>query len=721
MTRLSLDRIFGSPDLAGSSPVDVKFSPDGESITFLRSSTADAEFLNLWQYSISQDTARELVDAGELRLQPRSLSDEEKARRERKRISQSGIVEYIWSPTGTALVFPLEGNLYLYRPGDELPLQQLTDDTTFETDIQFSHDGRYLSFIRDKNLFVIDLDTFTTMQLTEDGGGTVSNGLAEFIAQEEMHRFSGYWWSPDNRHIAYLQVDESAVPLSQRFEIDADDFSIFDQRYPFAGSHNAEVRLGIVTVEDKRTRWIELERDDDSYIARINWLANNLEVAVQVQSRNQQELHLFLCEIETGERTRVVTETSDTWINLHDVFHCLPDSSRFIWASERSGYRHLYLLERNGTFVRQLTQGEWQVADLHGVDEDANAIYFSGYRDSPLERHLYRVRLDKPAKPERLTPAGTSHHVDVDRRCRYFIDRYSAPGQPPAVVIRRIDGELAHALAPNRIEKGHPFYAYRPCLANVKFGELGAEDGQRLFYRLIEPAERAAGRQYPVIVTVYGGPGVQRVTRQWVPPWHHYMASRGYALLQLDNRGSSNRGKAFEAPLYGMLGEVETADQLIGVNFLKTLDWVDSTRIGVFGHSYGGYMTLMMMTKAPGVFRAGVSVAPVTDWRLYDTHYTERYLGHPGENRQGYQQSAVFAHLEGLSGKLLVIHGMADDNVLFTHSTKLFRALQDANIPFEMMTYPGAKHGLSGRAVNLHRFGTMDRFFDRYLKGGQHD
>lgn len=719
MTQLTLDRIFGSPDLSGGVLTDLKFSADGESLTFLKSSDDDANSLNLWQYNFTTGKAILLVDSSELSLQPRRLSDEEKARRERKRISHSGIVEHIVSPNGDSMIFPLEGNLYLYRLDSESPLQQLTDDTTFETDIQYSPDGRYLSFIREKNLYLIDLDTWTPIQLTDDGGDNIANGLAEFIAQEEMHRFSGYWWSPDSQSIAYLQTDESPVQLSQRFEIDADSFAVFDQRYPFAGTDNASVKLGVVSIDDKSTRWIDLDREPDSYIARINWLANSRDLAVQIQSRTQQSLELRLCHLEASGQSLVLTETSETWINLHDVFYCLEDSNHFIWGSEKTGYRHLYLVGRDGQIIRQLTDGEWIVSDIHGVDEPSGQVYFSGYCDSTLECHLYTVDLHEPGPPRRLTVTGASHQIELDRNFRYFVDRYSSPDQPPAVAVRRIDGHLAGEPSPNRLEKGHPFFPYRDSRGQVHFGELKARDDQTLYYRLIEPVGRQSGVQYPVIVTVYGGPGVQRVTNEWIPPWHHYMATRGYGLFQLDNRGSTNRGKPFEDPIYGQLGSVEVIDQLTGVEFLKQLDWVNPDSIGVFGHSYGGYMTLMLMTKAPGAFRAGVSVAPVTDWRLYDTHYTERYLGHPDTNPESYDASAVFQHLEQFDGNLLIIHGMADDNVLFTHSTMLFKALQDANMPFDMMTYPGAKHGLSGREVNLHRFGTMDRFFDQHLKGSQ--
>jgi dipeptidyl-peptidase-4 len=412
----------------------------------------------------------------------------------------------------------------------------------------------------------------------------------------------------------------------------------------------------------------------------------------------------------------VLTETSATWINLHDNFHALKTLPQFIWASERSGYLHLYVYDLKGQLLNTLTQGAWATGRLQGVDEQRGLIYFDGFADTPLERHLYQVGLQQPQKPMRITRAGQSHHVEIDNDLKYFIDRFSSPSQPPAVHLNTIDGDLVHTLHANQINAQHPYHTYIDQQGDVEFGELAAADGQTLHYRLIKPPHLRAGQKYPLILTVYGGPGVQRVSHEWIPAWHHYMASRGYALLQLDNRGSANRGKAFEAPIYGKLGAVEVEDQLQGIKHVCTLPWIDPARIGVFGHSYGGYMTLMLMMQAPDTFTTGISVAPVTDWRLYDTHYTERYLGHPENNPTGYRDSSVFPYITALRGKLLVIHGMADDNVLFTNSTKLYKALQDANIGFDIMNYPGAKHGLSGRKVNLHRYGMMDEFFDQHLK-----
>ena len=715
MTQLTLHRIFNDPDLNGSSPVALKFSPDGSRVTYLKPSQKNFERLDLWEFNVATQQTRLLVDASELVSGQRILSDEEKARRERKRITQTGIVEYFWSPKSNAILFPLNGNLFLYHLDQAETLQQLTTDVTFETDLHFSPDGRFLSFVRNQNLFCIEVATGVERQLTLDGSGTISNGVAEFIAQEEMHRFDGYWWSPDSQSIAFIQVDEGTVELSQRYEIDADHFGVFDQRYPYAGTPNARTRLGVIDITTAEIHWPAIERDPDTYLARVNWLGDSARLAIQIQSRNQQRLDLVLWHKRQDTVSTLLSETAATWINLHDCFHSLQTGQEFIWASERSGYRHLYRYNIEGQLLNTITSGDWVVANLHGVDEVRETIYFDGFADTPLEKHLYRGSLNAHLEPVRISATGQSHQVELSRSLQHYIDSYSSASQPPAVSIQTIAGEVLLDLEPNKVDAHHPFHPYHDSCGKVEFGQLSAEDGQTLHYRLIKPKDLAPGVQCPLIVTVYGGPGVQRVTNEWIPPWHHYMASRSYAMLQLDNRGSSNRGKAFEDPIFGRLGEVEVSDQLVGVNYATSLPWIDARRVRVFGHSYGGYMTLMLMMKAPEVFIAGVSVAPVTDWRLYDTHYTERYLGLPSHNPDGYLSSSVFPYVHNLHGKLLVIHGMADDNVLFTNSTKLYQALQDENLAFEIMNYPGAKHGLSGRKVNLHRYGMMDQFFDQHL------
>jgi dipeptidyl-peptidase-4 len=718
---LTLQRIFGDPDLNGPAPLQLKLSPDSKQVSYLKASEENFEQLNLWVYDIESDTHKQLVDARTLTTN-RTLSDAEKARRERLRITQSGIVEYHWSPSEDALLFPIEGNLFLYRLKDEQPLTQLTDATTYETDIRFSPNGEWIAFVRLQNLFVLNLATLKTRQLTTEGSGLISCGLAEFIAQEEMHRFKGYWWSPDSTGIAFTRVDEAPIEVSQRYEIDADQFGVFDQRYPFAGKPNADVTVGVVSLINGNVSWLDTHSTEETYITRVNWFRDNVHLAIQRQSRNQQTLELLRCHQDGSPCTTLITETSDSWTNLNDNFTAL-DNGQFLWGSERSGYNHLYLFAGDGNLLQQLTFGECVVSEIKAVT--AERIYFDGFLDTPLECHLYCLDRTGPLTDlftetgkaaVRITTEGYSHSTSVSRDGSVFVDRFSSALEPPAVHLCSAKGLMLEKLEPNVLDKSHPFSPYLSARGQVSFDELTAEDGQSLHLRVIKPSSNRLevnGRS-PLILTVYGGPGVQRVSNEWIPPWHHYMASQGYGLLQLDNRGTANRGKAFESPIYRKMGEVEVLDQLVGIDHLSNSDWVDPNRLAVFGHSYGGYMTLMLMMKSQK-FKAGISVAPVTDWRLYDTHYTERYLGHPDSNEEGYRNSSVFPYAESLTGRVLIIHGMADDNVLFTNSTKLYKTLQDQNIDFDIMNYPGAKHGLSGRRVNIHRYSLMDRFFSQHV------
>lgn len=717
-TQLTVQRIFSEPDLNGSTPVALRFSPDGQRISYLKNARDDIERLDLWTYSVETGLASVLVESDSLLSNDRILSDREKAKRERQRITSSGIIEYDWSPAGDALVFPVDGNLFHFDLSlDTNPMRQLSDDATFETDIQFSPQGKYVSFVRDQNIHIIQLDQeLVTRQLTFDGTDTVTNGVAEFIAQEEMHRFSGYWWSPDERQLAFIQTDESQVAVSQRIEIESDDIKVFDQRYPSAGTANVAVKLGVVSLQQGSIRWLDLGCGDDIYLARVDWLPDGRTLAVQIQTRNQQTLQLYFHDSSSGARQLVLTENSTTWINLHDDLRFLKSSPRFIWASERSGFKHFYLYELNGTLIRPLTSGDWAVSQIKGVDERNSRIYFEGFLHTPTEKHLYSTSLEKPMRlPQQLTQPAGWHDVEISGDCSHYIDRYSNTTTPPKVTLYRIEGQHLHDLAPNSLRQGHPYFRYRKQHADIRFDTLTAADGQRLHFRITRPEPFDPHRSHAAIVLVYGGPGVHRVKNEWVNLWNQFLTRHGYVLFELDNRGATNQGKAFEVPIYGELGSVEVTDQLVGVEYLKSLPWVDGARLGVFGHSYGGYMTLMLMMKAGGVFKAGVAVAPVTDWRLYDTHYTERYLSQPELNSIGYEKSNVLRYVHQLQGELLVMHGMADDNVLFSNSTKLFKALQDGNHKFEMMTYPGSKHGLGGRSVNIHRFETITRFFGRTL------
>ena len=368
--------------------------------------------------------------------------------------------------------------------------------------------------------------------------------------------------------------------------------------------------------------------------------------------------------------------------------------------------------------MRQITDGDWIVDGIKGIDESKGLVYFSGRADSVLESHLYTVPLFKKGETTRITEAGSYHNVVMADDHQSFIDSFSSVNQPTSVALRKSNGEFITWLEQNKLDDAHPLSPYLSHLVTPEYGTLKASDGQTLNYRLFKPAKMKKGVKHPVIVNVYGGPHAQRVTNSWRSKnlYFQYMVQQGYVVFQLDNRGSYNRGKKFEDAIYKHLGVVEVEDQITGVEFLRTLDYVDANRIGIYGHSYGGYMALMAMFKAGDYFQAGVSGAPVTDWALYDTHYTERYLGHPATNAKGYEQSAVFPYADNLKGPLLIYHGMADDNVLFTHATKMFKVLQDKVKPFDMMTYPGSKHSLRGKEVQTHLHQTITQFFDREFK-----
>src|SRR5882724_7149173 len=724
---LTIDRLFDAPALSGTTIVGLKISPDGTRVTYLQGKPNDKDRLDLWEYNIRDAQSRVLVDSDLLAPGRESLSDEERSRRERQRTAAlSGILEYSFAPSGRALLFPLGGDLYYYdlaKPAAEA-LTKITHSQGFATDPSVSPKGRYIAYVHDQNLHVYDLAKQKEKALTSDGHGPIKNGMAEFVAQEEMDRSTGYWWAPDDEHIAFARVDETPVKVTQRFEIAADNVATFAQRYPAAGGANVSVRLGVANVRSGATTWVDLGPDADIYLARVNWLPDGKTIAIQRESRDQHRLDLLFADIATGKTRVVLTETSDSWIGLNDELTFLDKAREFVWVSARDGFPHLYLYDYDGRLLRRLTAGDWSVDDFRGraikaVDEAHRLLYFTATAKSPIERHLYSVSLDTqdPSKLDRISREEGLHSIVMPPDGRFYVDTFNSLDQPPQVGLHGSDGALTTYLIENRLNEQHPDAPYAEDNSVPEFGTLAAADGQQLHYRVFKPLHFDPKKRYPAIIDVYGGPGVQRVLNNWSGSSFTQILTRaGYVVFQLDNRGTAFRGTAFQSPIHGKLGDIEVTDQVQGARWLGSQSFVDPARIGVWGWSYGGYMTLMLMFKAPDVFRAGVSGAPVTDWSLYDTHYTERYLDRPQDNAAGYAASSVLSYAKDLHGKLLVMHGMADDNVLFLHSTKLFRKLQDLSKPFDVMVYPGAKHGLMRQNDGRHGYRMIKRFFDENLK-----
>ncbi len=713
--RLTLERIYGDPSLSGPGMGDLVMSPDGARVTFLRGRDDDRYQLDLWEFNIRDNTTRRLLDS-RLLVPEEKLSDAEKARRERTRTAGfRGISDYSWSPDSKQLLVTLAGSLYLVDIAQPDKARKIVSGDVIDPKI--SPKGHYVSFVRDQNLFTIELATDREIQLTTDGGGVIHNAEAEFVAQEEMGQTSGYWWAPDDSAIAFKHFDESPVPNARRFEIYADHTEMIEQRYPAAGERNVLVSLAIVAPAGGKITPIDLGPDKDIYLVRADWSSDSRKLVYQRETRDQKRLDLISVDAATFVQRNLFAETSDTWVTVGNRPHFLENSQEFIWESERSGTNHLYLMDKNGLLVHAISSGDWGVDQLLAVDEKNGLVYVTSNHDAVTDKQVYSLPLDGSSAntPKRITSADGWHEASFSRQGEAFIDTWSDPEHPPQISVRHADGSLISWLSHNEINDRHPYAPYQKSHVPTEYGTLVASDGQVLHYAMLKPSGFDPARHYPVFLSVYGGPHAQTVERRWGDLFSQYMAQQGYIVFKLDNRGSSRRARQFTDVIYKNLGKHEVEDQLVGVDWLATQPYVDAKRIGVFGWSYGGFMTLRLLEAASDRIALGVAVAPVTEWDLYDTHYTEQFLGHPKENPEGYKQSGVMAHLDGLKSPLLLIHGMADDNVLFVNSTRLMEELQNRGILFNMMTYPGQKHGISKRSSNLHVFKTISQFFDQHF------
>jgi dipeptidyl-peptidase-4 len=717
--KLTVKRLEASPGLSGTYAKGVQISPDGERVTFLQGRADNKLQQDLWEYHIADGKKRMLVDSTALLGGAEELDEVELARRERQRISATGIVEYGIAPDGKALLFPLGGDLYYLPIGGEP--RRLTETDATETDAKVSPGGAFVSFIREKNLYIIDLATGKERAITTEGAGSVTFGMADFAAQEEMYRSTGYWWAKDDSRIAFTKVDESGVTLVNRYEISADGVTSIPQRYPFAGEDNAIVQLFVVTLANGDLMEVELGADKDFYLPRVAFSPDGT-LAVQKQSRDQKRLDLILADPKTGDQQIVLTEQSKTWINLHSDLHFFADGSHFTWTSERSGFRHIYLYAKNGEMVRQLTSGNWPVSEssrrgggIKAVDEEGGYIYFTGWSVTATEQHLFRAPLSGEGVVTRLTEAGGWHSAEVAPDGSFFIDNGSSPDRPPYSAIRDRDGNLLIYITENALDETHPYFPYLPNHRPREFGVIETSDGVELQYELTLPTDFDAAKQYPAVVYLYGGPGGASVKKYWSVGLNQVLAQNGFVVFTVDNRGTGNRGTAFDDVIYKNMGDFEVRDQVTGAKWLADKPYVDASRVGVYGWSYGGYMTLLCMFKAPEVFKAGIAGAPVVNWRLYDTHYTERYMADPADG-DFYERSSPITYVDGLEGNLLLIHGMADDNVFFDNSVQLMAALQQAEKQFELMTYPGKRHGIRGEAERVHLNQMRLDFFKRHLQ-----
>jgi dipeptidyl-peptidase-4 len=709
---LTFDRVFASPSLSGQTPRGVKLSPDGHWLTMLRPRADERERYDLWGFDRKSGQWKMLVDSKKLSTGA-ALSEAEKMQRERLRVGDlKGIISYSWSADSKSVLVPLDGALYLAGLDGSVRKVETGPDPL---NAVLSPLGHHVSFVRDRRFWVVPVAGGAPVAITpEESSATVHWGEAEFVAQEEMARYEGAWWSPDESRVAIERFDEAHVGVVTRTSIGATGTKTFEQRYPAAGTPNAEVSIWIVKPDGSGKVEVDIGADKDIYVTRVDWAPDGKALYVQRQTRDQTKLDVLKADPETGKTTVLFTETArpKMWLNAESDYRFLKDGT-VIWRSERDGFGHLYRFEPKTGAWTQLTHGNWVVSGLDGVDQKGGKLYFTGTKDDVLAPQAYALDYLHPGEPRRLTELGFDNHVTLDRNAQMLLVTRSAPSQPPQVYLADNTGKRLTWVEENKVAGDHPYAPYLAAHRAPTFGTIKADDGTELHYKMITPVMEP-GKVYPVFFEHYGGPHSQVVTKGWTSPLAEAIVAKGFIYFELDNRGSPNRGVDFESKIWHAMGSIEVADQLDGAKFLKTLPYVDGKKIAIYGWSYGGYMTLKMLSANQGVYAAGIAGAPVTDWKLYDTYYTERYMGDPRTDPAAYEAAGVLGKASDISDPLLLIHGLSDDNVVFENSSALIAKFQAEAKPFEMMLYPGYTHRVGGPKVSVHVWNTIFSFLARH-------
>ena len=615
----------------------------------------------------------------------------------------------------TALVFEFADDLYHYDTGTERAAR-LTATPEPETEVSFSPDGRLVAFVRGGNLMVADVERGRERALTTDGGGRIRNGRLDWVYQEEIYgrgNFRGYWWSPDSSRIAYLRLDDRAVPTFPVLDHIPYRPEVEHWEYPKAGDANPVVRLGVVPAAGGPTTWADLAayRPSDPLVVDVDWTPDGSRVAFQVQDREQTWLDLLLADPDGGSVEKVLRETTEAWVNVNGPPVWLEDGT-FLWLSERSGWKHLYHVDRSGAARRAVTSGAWEVRRVHGVDEENGVVFFSGTERSPIGLDVYRVNLDGSGL-RRLSDAPGTHSAAFNPGLTHYIDRWSDVSTPPRVRVHAAaDGSVARVVAADEARALRGFDLPAP-----EFLQVANRDGFEMEALLIKPPGFDPSRRYPVYQHVYGGPHVQRVRNAWSREtlWWQLLAQRGLVVWVLDNSTASGKGAVSTWPVYQRFGELELRDQEDGLDWLVGQGYVDPERIGIEGWSYGGFLVSYALTHSRR-WSMGIAGGSVTDWRDYDTIYTERYMRMPQRNPDGYRNASPRFDAADLHGALLLVHGSMDENVHMQNTLQFALALQRAGKPFDMMIYPRSRHRLGGPDLELHRREKMLAFVLEHLR-----
>ncbi len=690
---VTIEAVTSQPAAFRLEPV---WSPDGKRFAYTQNGK-----LHVYEAARREDRAildwKTLEDAA-VKVPPAARFDWEN-----RRVTEQPIQ---WAPDNRSLLAYAGGDVFLLRL-EAGGWTQLTATAEAERDPKLSPDGKQLAYRLHHDLYTMNLaGERKSRRLTRDGSATLLNGELDWVYPEELELGTAYWWSPDSKSIAYLQLDTSRELIHPHVDLLELFARAEPQRYPKAGTPNPEVRLGVIAASGGDTKWMDLGELRDRLLGRVYWTPDSSALFALRLNRVQTEAQLLSADVRTGASRTVIEEKDPHWFNIGDEFRWLAKRKQFLWSSERSGSRHLYLYGMDGREAAQLTSGDWEVTEVVQADEAGGRVMFLSTEQSPLERQVYSVSL-AGGERRRLTQEKGTHTASFSPGGEYWVDVFSSAGEPARAVLRDAAGNQVAAIAQAKPVE----YDLRP----TEFLTFKGKDGTLFHARMLKPAGFDGSKKYPVIVMIYGGPHAQTVRDQWAGvTWDQALAQRGFVIWQMDNRGSGGRGHKWESAIARHFGRQELEDQKEGVAHLVSLGFVDPKRVGITGWSYGGYMTLTALLHAPDVFKAGISGAPVTDWRHYDTIYTERYMGLPGENPEGYRDSSPVNFAGNLKGKLMLVHNYGDDNVLYQHNLQMQVALQKAGKQYELLVYPQKAHAVTAPFIR-HLREAMTLFFERNL------
>jgi len=703
---LTVERIFRAPSLSGHLNPGLTWTPDGKRLSYVETiGTGKDARRELWVVDPATGQRSVLVSADKWDA---ALTNPAAANTQATGLGRHAPPLYQWTPSGEAILFQGANSLAWYDLKSQSS-RVLVSGTQELADPKISPDGKFVSFIRAHNLWAVSTADGKEHALTQGGTEDIRKGELDWVYPEELDITTAYWWSPDSASIAYLEMDQRKVSQFSLLNFESYTGEAELERYPVPSGPNPIVHLYVVSSAGGAPRLMDTGSETDIYLPRVNWVPDSKHLAIQRLNRDQNNLDLLLADVSNGKASTILTEKDSYWINVSDDLRFLKDSKRLLWSSERTGYRHLFLYDLSGKQLAQLTKGDWEVSQVDAVDEAKGIVYFTATEKSPIERQLYRVSLDGSGFARITKDAGT-HGVRFSPSAAYYVDTYSNAMTPPRRNAYASDGSKLATLEENPVAELADYH-----LSPVEFFTIKSHDGATLNCSMIKPPHFDPSKKYPVITFTYGGPHAQVVLNAWSRSgtflWHQMMAQKGYVIFSLDNRGSAGRGHVFEEPVHLHLGSQELADQRDGAAWLREQSYVDANRIGIWGWSYGGHMTLHAMFEAGDIYKVGFAGGPVTDWHFYDTIYTERYMGLLPKNEQNYKDSSPIKNAGNLKGKLLIAHGTGDDNVHYSNTLSLIDDLIRDGKYVEVMAFPGRGHGVSDPPAQRILWERVTKFF----------